>query len=82
VEHGKAVFDERCAACHGPTGAGSDAKNIPWLAAQSFQYLLREMYNTVDGRRPNLAGLHSRLFRKFEREDFVGVADYLSRLPH
>lgn len=80
VAYGRAVYEERCASCHGPSAAGSEAKRVPWLAAQSYQYLLRQMYNTVDNRRPNLAGLHSTLFKHFDRNDFVGVADYLSRL--
>jgi cytochrome c553 len=80
IVHGGAVYTELCAACHGPSAAGSDVQRIPRLAAQSYQYLLRQMYDTVDNRRPNLAGLHVALFKRFERDEFVSVADYLSRL--
>jgi cytochrome c553 len=80
VLHGGTVYAELCASCHGPSAAGSDARRIPRLAGQSYQYVLREMYYTVDNRRPNLAGLHVTLFKRFARDEFVGVADYLSRL--
>lgn len=81
LTHGRAVYAELCATCHGPSATGSDSQRIPRLAAQSYQYLLRQMYYTVDNRRPNLAGLHVTLFKRFARDEFVGVADYLSRLP-
>jgi cytochrome c553 len=80
VMHGGAAYTELCATCHGPAAAGSDSQRIPRMAAQSYQYLLRQMYYTVDNRRPNLAGLHVTLFKRFGRDEFVGVADYLSRL--
>ena len=80
VLHGGAVYSELCARCHGPAAAGSESQRIPRLAAQSYQYLLRQMYYTVDNRRPNLAGVHVAMFKRFDRDEFVGVADYLSRL--
>jgi cytochrome c553 len=80
VTRGRSVYVEQCAGCHGPMADGSNAKHVPRLAAQSYHYLLRQMYDTVDRRRPNLTGLHSALFSRFDRDDFVAVADYLSRL--
>jgi hypothetical protein len=38
------------------------------------------MYDAVDGRRPNMAGDHARRLSRLDREDILGVADYLSRL--
>jgi cytochrome c553 len=80
LDHGATLYAGQCASCHGALAAGSDTGRVPRLAAQSYQYLLREMYYTVDNRRPNLAGLHVAVFKRFSRDDFVGIADYLSRL--
>jgi cytochrome c553 len=80
IKHGRAIYAQLCVSCHGREAAGSDARQVPRLAGQSYQYLLRQMYNSVDRRRPNLAGRHIALFRRFARDEFVGTADYLSRL--
>jgi hypothetical protein len=37
------------------------------------------MHDAVEGRRPNFPAEHIRLLQPFERADFVGVADFLSR---
>jgi len=79
VAHGSAVYAARCAKCHGPSGDGSDAHVIPRIAGQQFDYLLRQMHDAVDGRRPNFSPEHVRLLAKLDRDDLVGVADFLSR---
>jgi hypothetical protein len=38
------------------------------------------MHDAVEGRRPNFSPEHIRLLLHFDRPDFEGVADYLSRL--
>ena len=80
-EHGRVVYTAHCASCHGAAAAGSNARLVPRLAGQSYQYLLRQMHNTVENRRPNQAGRHVAVFRRFARDEFLGTADYLSRLP-
>ena len=80
LAYGKQVYARLCASCHGAGGEGDDAKEIPRLAGQQYAYLLRQLYDAVDGRRPNFPVAHVRLLKRFERQDFVGVADYLSRL--
>jgi cytochrome c553 len=79
VKHGAAVFASRCASCHGRSGEGDDSAVIPRVSGQHFDYLLRQMYDAVDGRRPNFSSAHVRLLAKLERDDLVGVADYLAR---
>ena len=79
VEHGADVYAHRCANCHGPQGEGDDPGAIPRLAGQHYSYLLRQMYDAVDGRRPNFSREHVRLLSKLERDDLVGVADFLAR---
>ncbi len=79
VERGKKVYAARCASCHGAQGEGDGAKVIPRLAGQHYDYLLRQMYDAVDGRRPNFSSAHIRLLAKLDRDDLVGVADFLAR---
>jgi len=80
LAHGKAVYAALCASCHGATATGDDGRGIPRLASQHFPYLLRQMHDAIEGRRPNFPAEHKALLRRLERDDFVGIADYLSRL--
>jgi cytochrome c553 len=80
VAHGARVYLSLCASCHGPTGAGNGVSYVPRLAGQHFVYLERQLYDAVDGRRPNMSGEHARRLSRLDREDLLGVADYLSRL--
>ncbi|MGA3159202.1 MAG: c-type cytochrome [Steroidobacteraceae bacterium] len=80
VEHGSGVYARLCVSCHGPLAQGSDRGQIPKLAGQRYGYLLRQMHDAVESRRPNFSPEHIRLLQRFDRDDFVGVSDYLSRL--
>jgi cytochrome c553 len=80
VAHGAQVYARACASCHGTAAEGSDRRAFPRLAGQHYAYLLRQMHDAVEGRRPNFSREHVRLLTRFERADFVGIADYLSRL--
>jgi cytochrome c553 len=79
VEHGAGVYAQRCAECHGTVGQGDNRSTVPRLAGQHYEYLLRQMYDAVDGRRPNFSASHVRLLGKLQRDDLVGIADFLSR---
>lgn len=80
VEHGEELYAMRCASCHGSSGEGNGAKLIPRLAGQHYEYLLRQIYNGADGRRPNFSRAHIRLFQGLVMQDIRGVADFLSRI--
>jgi cytochrome c553 len=79
VLHGSEVYAQRCAQCHGAAGEGNAKEVVPRLAGQHYAYLLRQMYDAVDGRRPNFSRSHVRLLARLERDDLVGVADFLAR---
>lgn len=78
--HGSELYAARCASCHGLSGDGNAAKLIPRIAGQHYEYLMRQMYDAVDGRRPNMSRAHVKMFARLNREDIVGLADFLSRL--
>jgi cytochrome c553 len=79
VGHGQEVYLRDCQSCHGATAEGDSEKLIPRLAGQHYGYLLREMHDAVEGRRPNFSLRHIRLLQKLDRDDFVGLAEFLSR---
>jgi cytochrome c553 len=77
---GARIFGERCASCHGATGQGDEQQAVPRLAGQHYSYLVRQMYDAVDGRRPTLQQVHPRKIEPLDFEQVRAVADYLSRV--
>ena len=80
VDHGAEVYGQRCQSCHGKSADGDGKTMIPRIAGQHYEYLTRQIYDAVDGRRPNFSTAHVRLLARLGRDDIVGLADYLSRL--
>ena len=78
-EPGAAIYGARCQSCHGPIGEGSNRETVPRLAGQRYEYLVRQIYDAVDGRRPNLSRSHVRLLAHLDRDEILDVADFLSR---
>jgi cytochrome c553 len=80
---GEAIYNAQCVRCHGTRAEGSDAKGVPRLGGQHYGYLLRQMYDSVDGRRPNLSPTHRGEIGPLSFEEVKALADYLSRFtPH
>lgn len=79
LARGTASYFERCERCHGPLGEGDAERGIPRLAGQHYGYLYRQFFDAVEGRRPNMNQLHDTLMRSLDREQIVGISDYLSR---
>src|SRR5579871_1292831 len=73
LERGAGIYARRCSSCHGPAAGGNAARVIPRIAGQHYGYLLRQIYDAVDGRRPNFSPSHVRLFARLERADIVGL---------
>jgi cytochrome c553 len=81
LTRGAEVYPRLCASCHGARAEGNARRGVPWLASQQYGYLQLEMYYVIDDRRPNMMADHWSLFRHFDRSEFEGLPDYLSRLP-
>jgi len=77
---GALLFGARCASCHGADGRGNAAKAVPRLAGQHYSYLVRQMYDAVDGRRQTLPRLHANRIESLDFAQVRGIADYLSRI--
>jgi cytochrome c553 len=80
IEEGKAIYTKQCASCHGPAAEGSAERTVPRLAGQHYGYLMRQMYDAVDGRRPALPRLHSQRIAPLDFEQVRAVSDYLARI--
>jgi cytochrome c553 len=80
VEQGRQIFSAQCAGCHGRDAEGDPSRGTPALAGQHYAYLMRQMYDTVDGRRLTLPRIHSRKIAPLSFEQVRAVSDYLSRI--
>ena len=80
AEEGGRLYDARCQGCHGPEANGDSSKGIPRLAGQHYSYLVRQMYDAVDGRRLTLPRLHSQRIEPLDFEQVRALADYLARI--
>jgi cytochrome c553 len=79
VEHGASLYAQQCQSCHGLSGEGNAKSQVPQIGGQHYEYLVRQIHDAVDGRRPNFSVAHVRLLARLQRDDIVGLADYLSR---
>jgi cytochrome c553 len=77
---GKVLYERLCIACHGPGGAGSNRGVIPRLCGQDHNYLLRQLHDALDGRRPSMAPVHARRLKGLDLTELGGLASYLSGL--
>ena len=80
VAHGASIYSRLCESCHGASGQGDPDHTVPKIAGQHYEYLRRQMYDAVDGRRPGFPADHVRLLARLDHDDIAGVSDYLSRI--
>jgi cytochrome c553 len=79
IEEGKQLYSGECKSCHGADAQGTE-EGVPRLAGQHYGYLMRQMYDAVDGRRPALSRLHGKRLAPLDFEQIRAVADYLARI--
>ncbi len=80
LSRGTEIYARNCIACHGKSGDGNGQRQIPRLAGQNYAYLVRQIHDAVEGRRPNLSATHISLLKGLDYVDIMGVADYLARI--
>jgi cytochrome c553 len=81
LARGGEVYGSTCRSCHGKTGNGNAARAIPRVAGQNYAYLVRQIHDAVEGRRPNFSAAHIQMLKRLDYAEIKGVADYLSRIP-
>jgi cytochrome c553 len=77
---GAAIYQKQCGSCHGEQAEGNDPRGVPRLAGQHAGYLARQIYDAVDGRRPELGKSHGGRFKPLDFQDVQGLTDYLARI--
>ena len=80
LETGRSMYGRDCAGCHGAAGEGNGVSLVPRLAGQHYRYLLRQLHDTLEQRRPNMPPPHPQLLDKLDVAELTGLADYLARL--
>jgi cytochrome c553 len=80
AEVGGRIYADQCQSCHGAGAEGNADRGAPRLAGQHYAYLMRQMYDAVDGRRPALPRLHSQRIAPLDFEQVRAVSDYLARI--
>lgn len=77
---GASIYFRECESCHRPLGQGDLLRRRPRLAGQHYRYLVRQLEDTAQGRRPGMDASHVDMLRRLSPAQMEGVADYLSRL--
>ena len=80
VVEGSRIFAQQCESCHGREAEGNAERGVPRLAGQHYSYLVRQMHDAVDGRRPALPALHSQRIEPLDYEQVRAVSDFLARI--
>lgn len=82
ASEGARLYGAKCASCHGPVGRGGASDgDVPQIAGQHYGYLVRQMYDAVDGRRPTMDRVHAGKIEPLDFEQVRAIADFLSRVP-
>jgi cytochrome c553 len=77
---GGQLYGRVCQGCHGARGEGNGPLRYPRLSGQHFRYLVQRMRARPARERPKPSWDHAALFRMLSDDQFVAVADYLSRI--
>jgi cytochrome c553 len=80
VALGRSLYARDCQSCHGADGEGNGVTQVPRLAGQHYRYLLRQLHDTLEERRPNMPPPHRALLGDLGVGELTGLADYLSRM--
>lgn len=81
LAHGKQMYEDHCAECHGENGEGDQEDLVPSLFGQHYQYMVRQFEWIRDGKRRNGDRKMVKQAKTFTERDLKAVMDYASRLP-
>jgi cytochrome c553 len=80
LRQGTSLYFQHCEGCHGSSGQGNPDQAVPKIGGQHYEYLRRQIYGAIDGRRPAFPPDHVRLLARLDHDGIAGIADYLSRI--
>lgn len=79
-DQGEAIYNRRCAACHGAGGEGDNARSHPRLQGQHFSYMMRQARLVRDGLRAVDPAMTA-VFGELTDAEVEQVLNYVSFLP-
>ncbi len=78
---GKKLYNTECASCHGRDGYGKMEKQIPLLAGQYTNYLLKQIKSYQSGKRiHDNEAVNESIFREYSDRELHNLLAYLSIL--
>lgn len=77
-DHGRVLYAQHCAFCHGINAWGEVQMDVPALAGQRPNYLLQQLAEVIEGDR-SLPEMH-RLMARWETEDPQALRDLVTHL--
>jgi len=80
IARGKQLYDHDCVSCHGAKGEGNSAKYFPMVAAQQYNYVLREVNFIRNGYRGNSNPDMLAVIKTYSSSDLEAVSDYIASL--
>ena len=80
LEHGKKLYNDYCADCHGHDGKGDNNRFYPRIHGQHYRYLLRQFKWIYRKERMNAHPGMVSAIADFSKRDTEAVIDYISRL--
>lgn len=84
VEHattsGQGTYVQYCESCHGSRAEGNGVSGIPRLAGQHVEYLIRQLGDAAEGRRPGMGRDHTRVLLRLDSTETAAVAAYVAGL--
>lgn len=78
INHGKGVFQDQCADCHGEDGRGGT--KVPMLIGQYTNYLKKQMDAYVKGERPHDKKSTSGVLNGLQEKDLQDIMAYLTSI--
>ena len=81
LSRGALEYARSCERCHGVSGEGKEDTLSPRLASQHYEYLVRQLNDVAENRRPAMAEVHASLVRRGSPEELEAIAAFLSSLP-
>ena len=80
TEAGRKFYKKECASCHGKDGYGDSRDDIPQLAGQYSQYLLKQVENIRAGERFHDDADDAGIFREYTDAEIADMLAYLATL--
>ena len=80
IADGKLLYEKQCAQCHQPNGEGLKEMFYPVLAGQHYRYLLRQMTEIRDGKRPEAPPEMFKVITTYNDAQLLAIAAYQASL--